>query len=180
MSTHVRSSMTGLCVFQDMTKKKSNITAGKKHGILDAKYDSAVTDATDDGSGVVDSGNDDSVNDDDVDRTDDADDNESSGENVIDDEGDEANDLMDDELEADEDSNVKSSNDRKTRLSPSGEEMGEPAAKKSKLTNKELYKPPTNDELNQLKETENLFHSTLFRMQVWNVRDFKNPSWVWE
>ena len=42
MSTHVRSSMTGLCVFQDMTKKKCNITAGKKHGILDAKYDSAV------------------------------------------------------------------------------------------------------------------------------------------
>ena len=77
------------------------------------------------------------------------------------------------ELEADEDSNVKSSNDRKTKMPPSGEEMGEPVAKKSKLTNKELYKPPTNDELNQLKETENLFHSTLFRMQVWKVRDFK-------
>ena len=163
MSTHVRSSMTGLCIFQDMTKKKNNITAGKKHGILDAKYNNAVKDATDDGIGDVDSGDDDSVIDDD--------DNESSGENVIDDEGDEDNDLMDDELEADEDSNVKPSNDHKTKMPPSGEEMGEPAAKKSKLTNKELYKPPTNDELNQLKETENLFHSTLFRMQVWKVRD---------
>lgn len=29
-----------------------------------------------------------------------------------------------------------------------------------------LYKPPSNEELNQLKETENLFHSSLFRMQV--------------
>ena len=29
-----------------------------------------------------------------------------------------------------------------------------------------LYKPPTSSELNELKETENLFHSNLFRMQV--------------
>ncbi|GCC43194.1 hypothetical protein chiPu_0027140, partial [Chiloscyllium punctatum] len=35
-----------------------------------------------------------------------------------------------------------------------------------KLNKRELYKPPTNEELNQLKETENLFHSTLLRMQV--------------
>ncbi|XP_060711362.1 nucleolar protein 6 [Hemiscyllium ocellatum] len=35
-----------------------------------------------------------------------------------------------------------------------------------KLSKRELYKPPTNEELNQLKETENLFHSTLLRMQV--------------
>ena len=42
----------------------------------------------------------------------------------------------------------------------------EPSAKKKKLSKAELYKPPTNEELNQLKETENLFHSTLFRMQV--------------
>ena len=96
MSTHVRSSMTGLCIFQDMTKKKNNITAGKKHGNLDTKYDSAVKDATDDGIGYVDSEDDNSVNDGDVGMTDDADDNESSGEDVIDDEGDEDNDLMDD------------------------------------------------------------------------------------
>ncbi|XP_069780228.1 nucleolar protein 6 [Narcine bancroftii] len=35
-----------------------------------------------------------------------------------------------------------------------------------KLSKKELYKPPTSEELNQLKETENLFHSTLLRMQI--------------
>ncbi|XP_078407472.1 nucleolar protein 6 [Cetorhinus maximus] len=35
-----------------------------------------------------------------------------------------------------------------------------------KLSKRELYKPPTNEELNQLKETENLFHSTLLRMQI--------------
>ena len=29
-----------------------------------------------------------------------------------------------------------------------------------------LYKPPTSSELNELRETENLFHSNLFRMQV--------------
>lgn len=35
-----------------------------------------------------------------------------------------------------------------------------------KLSRRELYKPPTSEELNQLKETENLFHSSLLRMQV--------------
>ncbi|XP_075439397.1 nucleolar protein 6 isoform X2 [Ascaphus truei] len=35
-----------------------------------------------------------------------------------------------------------------------------------KLSKSELYKPPTNEELNRLKETENLFHSNLLRMQI--------------
>ncbi|XP_043934033.1 nucleolar protein 6 isoform X1 [Protopterus annectens] len=35
-----------------------------------------------------------------------------------------------------------------------------------KLSKSDLYKPPTNEELNQLKETENLFHSSLLRMQI--------------
>lgn len=35
-----------------------------------------------------------------------------------------------------------------------------------KLSRRELYKPPTSEELNQLKETENLFHSSLLRMQI--------------
>ncbi|XP_048448402.1 nucleolar protein 6-like [Rhincodon typus] len=35
-----------------------------------------------------------------------------------------------------------------------------------KLSKRELYKTPTNEELSQLKETENLFHSALLRMQV--------------
>ncbi|KAL3865413.1 hypothetical protein ACJMK2_042804 [Sinanodonta woodiana] len=42
----------------------------------------------------------------------------------------------------------------------------EPPQKKIKLSKKKLYMPPTNDELNQLRETENLFHSSLFRMQI--------------
>lgn len=41
-----------------------------------------------------------------------------------------------------------------------------PPEKKAKISKKELYRPPTNEELNQLKETENLFHSSLFRLQV--------------
>ena len=36
---------------------------------------------------------------------------------------------------------------------------------------KKLYKPPTNEELNRLRETENLFHSTLFRLQVKALND---------
>ncbi|KAM4706920.1 nucleolar protein 6 isoform 2-T2 [Discoglossus pictus] len=35
-----------------------------------------------------------------------------------------------------------------------------------RLSKSELYKPPTNEELNTLKETENLFHSNLLRMQI--------------
>ncbi|XP_012273791.1 nucleolar protein 6 [Orussus abietinus] len=37
--------------------------------------------------------------------------------------------------------------------------------KKGKV-DKDLYKPPTVEELNQLKETENLYHSNLFRLQI--------------
>lgn len=36
----------------------------------------------------------------------------------------------------------------------------------TKINKKTLFKPPSNDELNQLKETENLYHSSLFRMQI--------------
>ena len=43
---------------------------------------------------------------------------------------------------------------------------GKSAAKYARLSKGELYKPPTNEEIQQLKETENLFHSSLFRMQV--------------
>ncbi|XP_004600255.2 nucleolar protein 6 [Sorex araneus] len=35
-----------------------------------------------------------------------------------------------------------------------------------KLSREELYKEPTNEELNHLRETENLFHSSLLRLQV--------------
>ncbi|XP_061172085.1 nucleolar protein 6-like isoform X1 [Saccostrea echinata] len=47
-----------------------------------------------------------------------------------------------------------------------GEESEEPPEKKHKISKKDLYRPPTNEELNQLKETQYLFHSSLFRLQV--------------
>lgn len=37
-----------------------------------------------------------------------------------------------------------------------------------KKLKKHLYKPPTAEELNNLRETESLFHSNLFRLQVSN------------
>ena len=47
-----------------------------------------------------------------------------------------------------------------------GEEEEDTGQTPAKLRRKDLYKPPTNDELNQLRETESLFHSSLFRLQV--------------
>lgn len=35
-----------------------------------------------------------------------------------------------------------------------------------KLSQAELYKEPTSEELNRLRETESLFHSSLLRLQV--------------
>ncbi|XP_075383089.1 nucleolar protein 6 isoform X2 [Mycteria americana] len=43
---------------------------------------------------------------------------------------------------------------------------GAGALQPSKLSRAELYKPPTSEELSQLKETEDLFHSSLLRLQV--------------
>ncbi|XP_064627089.1 nucleolar protein 6-like [Lineus longissimus] len=46
------------------------------------------------------------------------------------------------------------------------EDVQSPPLKMAKLTKGELYKPPTNEELNELKEAEDLFQSSLFRMQI--------------
>ncbi|XP_017876904.1 nucleolar protein 6 [Ceratina calcarata] len=46
------------------------------------------------------------------------------------------------------------------------ENLTESLPQKKKKFNKDLYKPPTVEELNQLRETENLFHSNLFRLQI--------------
>lgn len=43
-----------------------------------------------------------------------------------------------------------------------------PPKKRKKFENG-LYKQPTVEELNQLRETENLFHSNLFRLQIEEV-----------
>ncbi|KAK2159737.1 hypothetical protein LSH36_147g04040 [Paralvinella palmiformis] len=49
---------------------------------------------------------------------------------------------------------------------PTGEDDGGPPSKKLKLSKSDLYKTPTNEEMSQLKETENLFQSSLFRLQI--------------
>jgi len=46
------------------------------------------------------------------------------------------------------------------------DELTEPVPKKKKKFENDLYKQPTVEELNQLRETENLFHSNLFRLQI--------------
>ncbi|OWF47935.1 nucleolar protein 6-like [Mizuhopecten yessoensis] len=65
--------------------------------------------------------------------------------------GDESEDDFEDDIDID--SKMQSSDAIDTSLS-------------TKISKKKLFKPPTNDELNQLKETENLYHSSLFRMQI--------------
>ncbi|XP_012215234.2 nucleolar protein 6 [Linepithema humile] len=49
------------------------------------------------------------------------------------------------------------------------DELIEVAPKKKKKFENSLYKQPTVEELNQLRETENLFHSNLFRLQIEEV-----------
>ena len=44
--------------------------------------------------------------------------------------------------------------------------------KHPRLSNSELYQPPSAEEMIQLKETENLFQSSLFRMQVITINCF--------
>lgn len=49
------------------------------------------------------------------------------------------------------------------------DELTETAPKKKKKFENSLYKQPTVEELSQLRETENLFHSNLFRLQIEEV-----------
>ncbi|XP_071450181.1 nucleolar protein 6 [Hetaerina americana] len=62
-----------------------------------------------------------------------------------------------------EDSVVHDYLGKKTKLH---QENNDTPKKKKKLPKKDMLKPPTNEELNQLRETENLFHSNLFRLQI--------------
>lgn len=41
--------------------------------------------------------------------------------------------------------------------------------KLKKIDKGQLYKPLSNDELHQLRETENLFHSSVFKLQVMSL-----------
>ncbi|XP_064421100.1 nucleolar protein 6 isoform X2 [Latimeria chalumnae] len=70
----------------------------------------------------------------------------------------------DENLEKEE--NVRGPSKKKGKFLRENEEAGEGILKPVTLSKKDLYKPPTNEELNQLKETENLFHSSLLRLQI--------------
>ena len=69
---------------------------------------------------------------------------------------------------------VKRDNDEVEGADPDVEAMGGemPASsqgiafKKPKLMKSQLYKPPTSDELIALKETQNMYQSSLFKLQV--------------
>lgn len=51
---------------------------------------------------------------------------------------------------------------KRTKTDPPADGLLQPV----KLSRAELYKEPTNEELNRLRETETLFHSSLLRLQV--------------
>ena len=50
-------------------------------------------------------------------------------------------------------------------------DSGSPPKRKKEKLEKNLYKQPTTEELSQLRETENLFHSNLFRLQIEEILD---------
>ncbi|XP_056022983.1 nucleolar protein 6-like isoform X2 [Ostrea edulis] len=82
---------------------------------------------------------------------------------VDDENGNGSPELAENVSEVSDDSDIESmNNDHQTEA----ESSGEPPGKRAKIFKKDLYRPPTNEELNQLKETQNLFHSSLFRLQV--------------
>lgn len=62
----------------------------------------------------------------------------------------------------------------KRKLEEAGDENEKPVKKMKK--DNDLYKPPTVEELNQLRETETLFHSNLFRLQIEEVLTEVKPK----
>ena len=83
-------------------------------------------------------------------------------------EEDESEDESEEETGGSEMSDDASEEDERFKETPSGKavSVAPPDAKKPRLSKSSLYKPPTNEELQELKETETLFQSSLFRMQV--------------
>ncbi|XP_076640818.1 nucleolar protein 6 Mat89Ba [Halictus rubicundus] len=68
----------------------------------------------------------------------------------------------DEEVEIQEDTSITSDKKRKKVT----DDITDATPGKKKKLHSELYKQPTVEELNQLRETENLFHSNLFRLQI--------------
>ena len=60
--------------------------------------------------------------------------------------------------------------DMSAAAAPTTADDGGTGAKVKKVKIPGLYKPPTHDELQTLRETQNLFKSNLMRLQVHNVR----------
>lgn len=83
---------------------------------------------------------------------------------------DDANSVEDEEEEEELDNHETESravNQEKKRKKVTDELIEAPKKKKKHESN--LYKQPTVEELSQLRETENLFHSNLFRLQIEEV-----------
>ncbi|XP_076760517.1 nucleolar protein 6 Mat89Ba [Xylocopa sonorina] len=98
-----------------------------------------------------------------------SDDSVSENDHYSADEIDENEDYKDNENE--EENGVQQVNSREALVSDRKkrkvtDDSTEVLPKKKKKLQKDLYKPPTVEELNQLRETENLFHSNLFRLQI--------------
>lgn len=76
--------------------------------------------------------------------------------------------LLDDSQNEEEDEikSVKQFKDSKRKAKGTVSDDG--VLRPVKLSKKELYKAPTVEELNQLKEAENLFHCSILKMQVRN------------
>ncbi|KAH0627778.1 hypothetical protein JD844_008114 [Phrynosoma platyrhinos] len=71
-----------------------------------------------------------------------------------------------------------SKEERKPRGEKRPSSVSEGVLQPVKLCKAELYKPPTNEELSRLKETENLFHSNLLRLQeVFQDKDNLNQRY---
>ena len=88
--------------------------------------------------------------------------------------GEQSEDSSDEDEEEGEEENDKSSVDDTKQKTQSTSSIKRSAtsdlpgakSKKVKLSSSELYNPPTNDELNELRETESLFKSSIVRLQV--------------
>ncbi|XP_042871815.1 nucleolar protein 6-like [Penaeus japonicus] len=97
---------------------------------------------------------------------------EEDGDGMEDDDAEDDEEEDDEEEEGEEDDGMDENEDGETEggkrkmLEQGGE--GAKSAKKSKHGSN-LYKPPTVDELNTLRETQMLYHSNLFRMQMEEV-----------
>lgn len=70
----------------------------------------------------------------------------------------------------------KASSRKRAKTEPPVEGLLQPV----KLSREELYREPTNEELNRLRETEILFHSSLLRLQVLGLPGHRLEGFAWD